>query len=206
MARTKTSNKWLHEHFSDQYVTRAQQEGYRSRASYKLLEIDDKDHIIKQGMTVIDLGAAPGSWSQIAANRVGRHGKVVALDILEMDPIPDVTVIHGDFREQAVLEQLMVSLEGGAVDVVLSDMAPNTSGVKSVDQPRSMYLVELTLELAQRVLKPNGTMVVKVFQGEGFDTFLRLCRQHFDRVVSRKPDASRPRSREIYIVATGWRV
>ena len=206
MARSKTSNKWLDEHFSDQYVTRAQQEGYRSRASYKLLEIDKKDRLMKPGMTVVDLGAAPGGWSQIAADVVGHKGKVVALDILDMDPIPDVDVIEGDFREEDVLKQLMDTLGGRPVDLLLSDMAPNTSGVKSVDQPRAMYLVELALDLAQTVLKPGGAMVGKVFQGEGFDPFLKACRENFTRVVSRKPDASRPRSREIYIVATGRRV
>lgn len=204
--RSKTSNKWLQEHFSDEFVLRAQQEGYRSRASYKLLELNDKDALLKQGMTVIDLGAAPGGWSQIAVDLVGQKGKVVALDILEMDPIPDVDFIHGDFREEAVLEQLMATIGGRPVDLVMSDMAPNTSGVKGIDQPRSIYLCELALELSLTVLKPGGNMVVKVFQGEGFDEFLRACRQSFTKVVSRKPDASRDRSREIYLVAQGLRI
>jgi len=204
--RSKTSKKWLDEHFSDRFVLRAQQEGYRSRACYKLLEIDKKDHLLKQGMTVIDLGAAPGSWSQIAANLVGHTGKVVALDILEMDPIPDVDFVHGDFREDAVLEALMATIDGRPVDLVMSDMAPNTSGVKAIDQPRSIYLCELALELALSVLKPGGNMVVKVFHGEGFEEFLRTCRQNFTKVVSRKPEASRNRSREIYLVAQGRRI
>ena len=204
--RSKTSKKWLDEHFSDRFVLRAQQEGYRSRACYKLLEINKKDHLLKQGMTVIDLGAAPGSWSQIAANLVGHTGKVVALDILEMDPIPDVDFVHGDFREDAVLEALMATIDGRPVDLVMSDMAPNTSGVKAIDQPRSIYLCELALELALSVLKPGGNMVVKVFHGEGFEEFLRTCRQNFTKVVSRKPEASRNRSREIYLVAQGRRI
>jgi len=204
--RSKTSKKWLDEHFSDEYVLRAQQEGYRSRACYKLLEINKTDRLLKAGMTVVDLGAAPGSWSQIAANLVGHKGKVVALDILEMDPIPDVDFVHGDFREDAVLEALMATIDGRPVDLVMSDMAPNTSGVKAIDQPRSIYLCELALELALLVLKPGGNMVIKVFHGEGFDEFLRSCRQSFTKVVSRKPEASRNRSREIYLVAQGRRI
>ena len=204
--RSKTSKKWLEEHFSDEFVQRAQQEGYRSRASYKLLEIDKKDHLLKPGMTVVDLGAAPGGWSQIAANLVGHKGKVVALDILEMDPIPDVDFVLGDFREDAVFEALMTIIDGRPVDLVMSDMAPNTSGVMAIDQPRSIYLCELALELALSVLKPGGNMVVKVFHGEGFDEFLRSCRQNFTKVVSRKPEASRNRSREIYLVAQGRRI
>lgn len=203
---SKTSKKWLDEHFSDQFVLRAQQEGYRSRACYKLLEINKKDRLLKQGMTVIDLGAAPGSWSQIAASLVGHKGKVVALDILEMDPIPDVDFVHGDFSEDSVLETLMATIDGRPVDLVMSDMAPNTSGVKAIDQPRSIYLCELALELALLVLKPGGNMVIKVFHGEGFDEFLRSCRQSFTKVVSRKPEASRNRSREIYLVAQGRRI
>lgn len=204
--RSKTSKKWLDEHFSDRFVLRAQQEGYRSRACYKLLEINKTDRLLKPGMTVVDLGAAPGSWSQIAANLVGHTGKVVALDILDMDPIPDVDFVHGDFREDAVLEALMATIDGHPVDLVMSDMAPNTSGVKAIDQPRSIYLCELALELALLVLKPGGNMVIKVFHGEGFEEFLRSCRQSFTKVVSRKPEASRNRSREIYLVAQGRRI
>lgn len=205
MPRSKTSKKWLDEHFKDPYVIRAQQEGYRSRAAYKLLEIDKKDRLLKPGMNVVDLGAAPGGWSQIAANRVGKSGSVVALDILEMDPIPDVSIIHGDFREDEVLNQLLDIVPQGEVDLVLSDMAPNSSGVKAVDQPRSIYLVELALDLTQQILKPDGRLVVKVFQGEGFEPLMRQFRSLFTKVVSRKPDASRPRSREIYLVASGLR-
>lgn len=186
-------------------MIRAQQEGYRSRAAYKLLEIDKKDRLLKPGMNVVDLGAAPGGWSQIAANRVGKSGSVVALDILEMDPIPDVSIIHGDFREDEVLNQLLDIVPQGEVDLVLSDMAPNSSGVKAVDQPRSIYLVELALDLTQQILKPDGRLVVKVFQGEGFEPLMRQFRSLFTKVVSRKPDASRPRSREIYLVASGLR-
>ncbi len=204
--RSKTSKKWLDEHFSDRFVLQAQQEGYRSRACYKLLEINKKDRLLKQGMTVIDLGAAPGSWSQIAANLVGHKGKVVALDILDMDPIPDVDFVLGDFREDAVLEALMAIIDSRPVDLVMSDMAPNTSGVKAIDQPRSIHLCELALELALLVLKPGGNMVIKVFHGEGFEEFLRSCRQSFTKVVSRKPEASRNRSREIYLVAQGRRI
>ncbi|MDH3354226.1 MAG: 23S rRNA (uridine(2552)-2'-O)-methyltransferase RlmE [Chromatiales bacterium] len=204
--RSKTSKNWLEEHFSDEYVQRAQQEGYRSRASYKLLEINKKDRLVKPGMTVVDLGAAPGGWSQIAANLVGDRGKVVALDILDMDPIPDVDFVLGDFQEESVLEELMATINGRPVDLVMSDMAPNSSGVKAIDQPRSIYLCELALELALSVLKPDGNMVVKVFQGEGSEEFLKACRQSFAKVVIRKPDASRGRSREIYLVAQGRRV
>jgi 23S rRNA (uridine2552-2'-O)-methyltransferase len=204
MARSKTSSGWLKEHFDDQYVIRAQQEGYRSRAAYKLLEIDKKDKLLKPGMTVVDLGAAPGGWTQIAAERVGSRGVVVALDILEMDPIPDVTVLQGDFREEEVLQQLMDALGGKPVDLVMSDMAPNFSGVKSVDQPRAMYLVELTLELARSVLKPNGNMLVKLFQGEGSEAFIKECRAAFGKVIIRKPDASRGRSREVYLLARNY--
>ena len=204
MARSKTSSGWLKEHFDDQYVIRAQQEGYRSRAAYKLLEIDDKDKLLKPGMTVVDLGAAPGGWTQIAADRVGPKGLVVALDILEMDPIPGVTVLQGDFREEEVLQQLMDALGGKPVDLVMSDMAPNFSGVKSVDQPRAMYLVELTLELARSVLKPNGNMLLKLFQGEGSEAFIKECRAAFEKVIIRKPAASRGRSREVYLLARNY--
>ncbi len=196
----------MKEHFGDQYVIRAQQEGYRSRAAYKLLEIDDKDKLLKPGMTVVDLGAAPGGWTQIAADRVGAKGMVVALDILEMDPIPEVTVLHGDFRDEAVLQQLLDALGGRPVDLVMSDMAPNISGVKSVDQPRAMYLVELTLELCREVLKPGGDMLVKVFQGEGSEAFIKACREAFAKVIIRKPAASRGRSREVYVLARNFRV
>jgi 23S rRNA (uridine2552-2'-O)-methyltransferase len=204
MARSKSSRSWLKEHFDDEYVTRAQQEGYRSRASYKLLEIDAKDKLLKKGMVVVDLGAAPGGWSQIAADKVSDKGMVVALDILQMEPIPDVEVLQGDFREEEVLQRLLDTLDGRPVDLVMSDMAPNISGMKTVDQPRAMYLVELTLDLARTVLKPGGDMLVKVFQGEGFDDFMRECRTSFRKVIIRKPAASRPRSREVYVLARNY--
>jgi 23S rRNA (uridine2552-2'-O)-methyltransferase len=206
MARSKSSSRWLKEHFDDKYVLRAQQEGYRSRAAYKLLEIQQKDQILKKGMTVVDLGAAPGGWSQIAADLVGHQGQVIALDILPMDPLPEVTVIEGDFQDDAVLNELMAAINGQPVDLVMSDMAPNMSGVRSVDQPRAMYLVELTLELAKTVLKPGGDMLIKLFQGEGSDIFLKTCHEHFDKVIIRKPDASRGRSREVYLLARNYQV
>lgn len=206
MARSKSSSRWLKEHFDDKYVLRAQQEGYRSRAAYKLLEIQQKDQILKKGMIVVDLGAAPGGWSQIAADLVGHQGQVIALDILPMDPLPEVTVIEGDFQDDAVLNELMAAINGQPVDLVMSDMAPNMSGVRSVDQPRAMYLVELTLELAKSVLKPGGDMLIKLFQGEGSDIFLKTCREHFDKVIIRKPDASRGRSREVYLLARNYQV
>jgi len=204
MARSKSSSRWLKEHFDDEYVTRAQQEGYRSRASYKLLEIDGKDKLLKPGMVVVDLGAAPGGWTQIAADRVGDKGMVVGLDILPMDPVPGAEVLQGDFREEEVLQRLLEALGDRAVDLVMSDMAPNISGMKTVDQPRAMYLVELTLELAKSVLKPGGDMLVKLFQGEGSDEFIRECRKHFRKVIIRKPAASRPRSREVYVLARNY--
>lgn len=204
MARSKSSRNWLKEHFDDEYVTRAQQEGYRSRASYKLLEIDAKDKLLKPGMVVVDLGAAPGGWTQIAADRVGDKGVVVALDILPMDPVPGAEVLQGDFREEEVLQRLLDTLGERPVDLVMSDMAPNISGMKTVDQPRAMYLVELTLELAKTVLKPGGDMLVKLFQGEGSDEFIKACRAHFRKVIIRKPAASRPRSREVYVLARNY--
>ena len=185
-------------------MQQAQKEQYRSRASYKLLEIEAKDRILKPGMTVVDLGAAPGGWSQVTAEKVGSNGKVIALDILPMDPIANVQFIHGDFTEQAVLEQLLRTVGELEVKLVLSDMAPNISGMKSVDQPRAIYLAELAFDLAQNVLSKEGTFLVKVFQGEGFDHYLKQLRLHFARVVSRKPAASRPRSREIYLLAKGF--
>lgn len=206
MARSKSSQRWLKEHFDDEYVKKAQQQGYRSRAAFKLLEIQQKDQLLKHGMIVVDLGAAPGGWSQIAADLVGKRGQVIALDILPMDPLPDVLVLQGDFQEDAVLEALMQAIDGQPVDLVMSDMAPNMSGVRTVDQPRAMYLAELTLELAKTVLKPGGDMLLKVFQGEGFDAYHKQCRDHFAKVVIRKPDASRGRSREVYLLARGYQL
>lgn len=206
MARSKTSGKWLKEHFDDVYVKRAQQEGWRSRAVYKLIEIDEKDHILKPGMTVIDLGAAPGSWCEYVARKIGDKGRIIALDILPMDSLADVTFIQGDFREQEVYDQLLSTLGDSPVDLVMSDMAPNISGMKAVDQPRAMYLAELTLELADKVLVEGGDLLIKVFTGEGLDDFKQELRKRFNKILVRKPKASRPRSPEIYLLARGYNV
>jgi len=205
MARSKSSNQWLREHFTDEYVRRAQQEGYRSRAAYKLLEIHQKDRLLRAGMTVVDLGAAPGGWSQLAARHIGGQGAVIALDILPMEPLPGVEFIQGDFRETMVLNQLLEILANRPVDLVISDMAPNTSGIKAVDQPRGMYLAELALAFAQERLRPGGDFLVKVFQGEGFDPFLQNLRRMFAGVAPRKPKASRARSAEQYLLARNYR-
>lgn len=204
MARTKSSRRWLAEHFTDPYVKRAQQEGYRSRAAYKLLEIQEKDQLFKAGMVVIDLGAAPGGWSQIAARLVGRNGRLIALDILPMAELPGVDFIQGDFQQPEVLEQLLARLNGREVDLIISDMAPNLSGIAGVDQPRAVYLAELAVELAQQVLKPGGTFLIKLFQGQGFDSFLFSLRKLFAKVVVRKPPASKSKSAEVYLVAKGY--
>lgn len=203
MAKTKSSRRWLDRHFSDPYVKRAQQEGYRSRAVYKLLELQASDRLLAPGMTVVDLGAAPGGWSQAAARILGPRGRVLALDLLPMEPLPGVIVIEGDFREAGPLERLRAALGDARADVILSDMAPNVSGT-AADQPRVLYLCELALELAREVLKPGGSLVVKIFQGEGFDAYLAELRRSFQRVASRKPKSSRPQSRELYLVAKGF--
>ncbi len=201
MARSKTSKAWLHEHFNDSYVKSSKESGYRSRASYKLIELDKKDRLLKPGMTVVDLGSAPGGWSQVAVEKVSDSGLVLASDILEMDGIAGVTFVQGDFTEESVLHTLLDEMKGAKADLVISDMAPNMSGIAEIDQPQSMYLVELALDMARQVLKPGGNFVAKVFQGEGFDAYLQDCRKSFKKVVTRKPDASRARSREVYIVA-----
>ncbi len=201
-----SSKRWLKEHFDDHYVQKAQKEGWRSRAVYKLEEIQQKDKLIKPGMTLVDLGAAPGGWSQLAAQLVGDKGQVIACDILEMDPIVGVDFLQGDFREEAVLEALLNRIGGKTVDVVFSDMAPNMSGNASVDQARSMYLCELALDMCHQVLKPGGNFVIKVFQGEGFDEYFRELRSAFTSIKTRKPDSSRSRSREVYLVACGYKV
>ncbi len=206
MTKSKSSRRWLDRHHSDEYVQKASREGYRSRAAYKLLEIQQKDQILQPGMRVVDLGAAPGGWSQVARELTGKRGQVVALDLLPMKPLPGVAFIQGDFREDETLARLRDLLQDQLVDLVISDMAPNVSGMKAVDQPRAMYLCELALDLAREVLKPGGGMVVKVFQGEGFDEYLRALRGAFTRVSTRKPKASRPRSREVYLVARNYNV
>ena len=206
MAKKRSSSKaWLKEHRDDPYVQQAQREGYRSRACYKLLELQERDKLIRPGMTVLDLGSAPGGWSQVAVALVGHSGRVIASDILPMDTIAGVEFIQGDFTEEEVFEQLLAALAGTPVDLVISDMAPNMSGMNAVDQPRSIYLVELALDMARQVLTPGGAFVSKVFQGEGFDELYREARESFDRVLTRKPKASRPRSREVYVVARGFR-
>jgi 23S rRNA (uridine2552-2'-O)-methyltransferase len=206
MAKSKSSRRWLKEHEDDAYVQRARQDGYRSRAVYKFLEINDKDRLVKPGMTVVDLGAAPGGWSQVVAQLVGKKGQVIAMDILPMEPLDNVEFLQGDFREQEVLDQLLAMIGDARVDLVISDMAPNISGMEAVDQPRAMYLAELALDMARQVLKPGGDFLVKVFQGVGFDEYLRDMRSSFDKVITRKPKASRPRSREVYLLARGFKM
>lgn len=205
MARSKSSGRWLNEHLNDHYVKESKKDGYRSRASYKLIELDKKDKLFRPGMVVVDLGAAPGGWSQVVSPLVGVHGQVLASDILPMDSIEGVDFVLGDFTEESVFDQLLTSLNGKLADVVISDMAPNMSGNSGVDQPKSMYLVELALDMAKQVLKPGGVLVCKVFHGEGFEPWMKECRLAFDRVVTRKPDASRARSKEVYLVAKGYR-
>ncbi|RUO43863.1 23S rRNA (uridine(2552)-2'-O)-methyltransferase RlmE [Aliidiomarina taiwanensis] len=204
--RSASSRRWLKEYFSDPYVHKAHKQGLRSRAVFKLEEIQKRDRILKPKQVVVDLGAAPGSWSQYVATLQNGQGEVIACDILEMDSLPGVDFLQGDFREEAVLNALLTRIGGAKVDVVLSDMAPNMSGNESVDIPRSMYLVELALDMCKQVLKPNGAFVVKVFQGEGFDAFLKDVRNTFTTVKVRKPDSSRARSREVYLVATGYKL
>jgi len=205
VARSKTSQNWLREHFNDPYVKMAQKDGYRSRASYKLLEIQEKDRILRPGNTVIDLGAAPGGWSQVTSRVLGDKGRLIASDILEMDSIPDVAFIQGDFTEDSVLAQILEAVGNHPVDLVISDMAPNMSGVKLADQARAMYLCELALDLAGQVLRPGGDFLIKIFQGEGFDVYHKQVRTMFDKVQMRKPLSSRDRSREQYLLARGFR-
>ena len=205
MSRSKSSSSWLREHFDDEFVKLSQKEGYRSRAVYKLKEIDDRDKLIKPGSVVIDLGAAPGSWAQYVARKLKGKGRILALDILPMEPLESVEFIQGDFLEEAVFNQLLEQLGEDRPDLVISDMAPNMSGMQAVDIPRAMYMAELALDLAQQVLKPGGGLLVKVFQGEGFDAYMDSLKQHFSRLVMRKPKASRNRSREIYALATGFK-
>jgi 23S rRNA (uridine2552-2'-O)-methyltransferase len=203
--RSKSSANWLREHFNDPFVKQAQKDGYRSRASYKLLEIQEKDRLIRPGMSVIDLGAAPGGWSQVTSRLIGGQGRLIASDILEMDSIPDVTFIQGDFTQDEVLQQILEAVGDSHVDLVISDMAPNMSGTPEVDMPRAMFLCELALDLATRVLKPGGDFLIKIFQGEGFDMYLKDVRTKFDKVQMRKPSSSRDRSREQYLLGKGFK-
>ena len=203
MGRSKSSHQWLRKHFDDEYVKRAQREGYRSRAVYKLDEIQQKDHILRPGSVVVDLGAAPGGWSQYAAQVLKGKGRIIALDILPMDPLPDVEFLQGDFREDDVLTTLNELLGGETVNLVMSDMAPNISGLEAVDQPRSMYRAELAADFAASVLGKGGDLLFQGFQGEGFDSLLNDLRGQYRKILIRKPKASRPRSREVYVLAKG---
>ena len=203
MKVTRTSKAWMQEHLNDEFVKRAQKEGYRARAAYKLIEIDDKDKLIKPGMTIVDLGSTPGSWSQVAVQRLKGQGKVIALDILDMQAIAGVTFIQGDFREEVVLKQLQQAINNKPVDLVIADMAPNISGVKDVDLAGSSYLTELALDFCSQWIKPNGNFLVKVFIGAGFEEIVKAMRLQFDKVVTRKPKASRDRSSEVYLLGLG---
>lgn len=205
MSRGKTSKAWMREHINDPYVQRAKVDGYRSRAAYKLLELDKKDRLFVPGQLLVDLGAAPGSWSQVALARIGGKGRVVAVDLLPMASLPGVQFVQGDFREQEVLDALMIALGGRKADLVISDLAPNISGIGVSDQARSIHLCELALEFARQCLKPGGALLVKVFQGTGFTEFLAGMRKSFVKVGSRKPDASRGRSSEMYLLGRGFR-
>lgn len=205
MARSKSSHRWLQEHVNDPYVKQAQKDGYRSRSSYKLIELNEKDRLIRPGMLIMDLGSAPGGWSQVAGKLVGDKGRVLATDILPMDPLKNVDFIQGDFTEESVFNQILAALNGVKPDLIISDIAPNITGIDSADQGTSIYLVELALDMARRVLKPKGNFVAKVFQGTGSDAFLKDVRTSFEKVSVRKPAASRPRSREVYMVAKGFK-
>ena len=203
VARTKSSSRWLQEHVNDPYVKQAQKDGYRSRSSYKLIELNDKDRLIRPGMLIVDLGSAPGGWSQVAGKLVGDKGRVLATDILPMEPLPRVEFIQGDFREESVLDRILAALGDAPADLVISDIAPNISGISAADQAASIHLLDLALDMVRRVLKPGGNFVAKLFQGAGSDEYLKELRGAFDKVVIRKPAASRPRSREVYLVARG---
>ena len=205
MARSKSSHRWLQEHVNDPYVKQAQKDGYRSRSSYKLIELNERDKLIRPGMLILDLGSAPGGWSQVAGKIVGEKGRVIATDILPMDPVHNVDFIQGDFTEEAVFNRILEALEGRKPDLIISDIAPNITGIESADQASSIYLVELALDMVRRVLKPKGNFVVKVFQGTGSDAYLKDVRTSFEKVTVRKPKASRPRSREVYVVAKGFK-
>jgi len=205
MARSKSSGQWLQEHVNDPYVKQAQRDGYRSRSSYKLLQLNERDRLIRPGMLIVDLGSAPGGWSQVATRLAGEQGRVVATDILPMDPLKNVDFIQGDFTEETVLHQVLETLGGHQPQLVICDIAPNISGIDSADQASSMYLVELALDFVRQALAPKGDFVVKVFQGAGSDAYIKDVRGSFDKVFVRKPAASRPRSREVYLVAKGFK-
>ena len=202
VAKKGSSRRWMHEHLTDEYVKKAQKEGYRSRAAYKLLEIIEKNQIINKGDKILDLGAAPGSWSQVAAKIVGKSGQVIASDILSIEEISGVNFLQGDFTKQSVYDELITLTKGSSIDIVLSDMAPNMSGQLSVDQPKSIYLAELAIDLAVKTLSKNGYFIVKIFQGDGFDDYVKNARKIFKKVSIIKPKASRPRSKEVYLLAS----
>jgi 23S rRNA (uridine2552-2'-O)-methyltransferase len=204
MARSKSSGAWLQEHVNDPYVKQAQRDGYRSRSAYKLIQLNERDRLIRPGMLIVDLGSAPGGWSQVATRLAGEQARVVATDILPMDPLKNVDFVQGDFTEEAVLNQVLERLGGRKPHLVICDIAPNISGVDSADQASSMYLVELALDFVRRALEPRGDFVVKVFQGAGADAYIKDVRTSFEKVFIRKPAASRPRSREVYLVAKGF--
>ncbi|MBT8450269.1 MAG: 23S rRNA (uridine(2552)-2'-O)-methyltransferase RlmE [Gammaproteobacteria bacterium] len=205
MSRSKSSNRWLNEHFKDPYVQQAQKDGFRSRAVYKLEELHEKDSLFRTGQRIIDLGAAPGGWSQWLSQVLQHNATLIATDILPMDALPDVTFIEGDFTEKSVLDEILAAIGDEGADLVISDMAPNMSGMDAIDQPKAMYLVELALDLSTQVLRENGAFVCKAFHGSGFEVWLAEVRKHFRQVKIRKPKASRPRSREVYLVAKGFR-
>jgi 23S rRNA (uridine2552-2'-O)-methyltransferase len=201
MARSKSSGSWLRRHVTDPFVKQAQIDGYRSRSAYKLIELDERDRLMRPGMRVLDLGSAPGGWSQVAAKAVGAKGRVLATDILPMDPIGNVDFIQGDFTSDTVVEQIKTWLGDGKFDLVVSDIAPNLSGIDSADQARSIYFLELALDTVRLMLKPGANFVAKMFQGQGSDEYVKELRKHFGKISIRKPKASRPESREVYIVA-----
>ena len=205
MPRTKSSSEWLRRHVNDPYVKQAQLDGYRSRSAYKLIELNEKDRLIKPGMRILDLGSAPGGWSQVAGKLVGRKGRVLATDILPMDPIDNVDFVQGDFNDDAVVARLLEWLGSGKFDLIISDIAPNLSGIDSADQAGSMYFLELALDTVRKTLKPGATFAAKMFQGSGSDEYLKELRASFEKVLIRKPAASRAQSREVYIVAKGFK-
>jgi 23S rRNA (uridine2552-2'-O)-methyltransferase len=205
MPRSKSSNEWLRRHVNDPYVKKAQLEGYRSRSAYKLIELNEKDRLIKPNMFLLDLGSAPGGWSQVAAKLIGRNGRVLATDILPMEPIKNVDFVQGDFTDEAVVAQLMAKLGSEKFDLIISDIAPNITGIDSADQASSMYFLELALDTVRKTLKPGANFVAKMFQGSGSDAYLKELRTSFDKVLTRKPGASRAESREVFIVAKGFK-